>query len=578
MFSLLNLLALDTTSIILISVLVPVALIGIGIFLFFFLRSRSSKSVSELKKKYDESHSTLTSSCLSMVNRMGSLGKYSEFFRELYDDRKKQYDEILEKQDQDVENKLKSLDKLVEAKNHKEIKLALPKVTAAVDEYRKIVSDFNDELTNLLRDDTDTREASLSIKEKFRRIRDFYNSHDEELQTLSNSFNIIFSNSEKTFSEFEEYVNQAKFKDAKALLPQLDQILSAVLDVLDDLPALVTRIQSVIPNRLDDLERKYNEMVKENYVLDYLNVPEELKSMREKNAELADRLQLLDTTGIKQILDKMQSKITDILTKFDDEKEAKKTFSEIRGSLTTSTFELEKLYSRYVNSMNDYQRTYVLDRKYIDDMVALKASIEKIGFLKRDVESYVDTSAKQPYTIITKKVSEMQKEMKHVEETVNDYANYLETLKADSQMMYSGIRSYLVKLKKAEITLKEIGVDTYKEAVTPTLDKLYKEILSLDEILMNEPVNVSKAKLSYEPFAKQADELISAIENKYKECLSAQQSIVYANSYRLDYVDSRPLLDSAEQYFNEGDFVKSQDSALKVIKMFNPSNLNETHA
>ena len=133
MFSLLNLLALDTTSIILISVLVPVALIGIGIFLFFFLRSRSSKSVSELKKKYDESHSTLTSSCLSMVNRMGSLGKYSEFFRELYDDRKKQYDEILEKQDQDVENKLKSLDKLVEAKNHKEIKLALPKVTAAVD-------------------------------------------------------------------------------------------------------------------------------------------------------------------------------------------------------------------------------------------------------------------------------------------------------------------------------------------------------------------------------------------------------------------------------------------------------------
>jgi septation ring formation regulator EzrA len=546
-----------------------VALVAIVFLAIFIYKRRYRHNSDSIRKNYDIYHSQLTTDCKAMVLRLGTLGKYSDYYHTLYLERDKKYNDILNIRDNDMAISLNSLDTLIKDKNYKSVKEVEKQCDISINEFIQSVSNFNVDLTSLLREDTDTREASLSEKEKFRKIKDFYTIHQSELKPLEKSFNIIFTNSEKKFAEFNTLADQAKFAEAKAVLPELDKILDALLKIMDDLPLLETLVSSVVPEKLKSLRAEYDQLIKEEYTLDYLNIPSEIAEMEGEVSQISQQLILLDTTDVKERLDKIQERITDIKVKFERERQAKQKFIANQSTLSGSSFEVEKQYSRLMNQLPDYQKTYVIDKKYIDQMYALKNDIEAIGYLKRELDSYLDTSAKQPYTVITKKMSDMQLEMDKVNHTMSDYTDYLTSLKNTSQMVYQGLRDYYYKLKSAEHKVKvNIGVDSFTNSVAPKFFDLYKQIAAIDAIILKEPVDVNKAVELFNPFKEASIALIESIDKKADEAANAEAAIVYANAYRVEYTDSRTLLDTAEKAFNEGDFQRASSNALQVLKTF----------
>jgi len=546
-----------------------VALVAIVFFAIFIYKRRYRHNSDSIRKNYDIYHSQLTTDCKAMVLRLGTLGKYSDYYHTLYLERDKKYNDILNIRDNDMAISLNSLDTLIKDKNYKSVKEVEKQCDISINDFIQSVSNFNVDLTSLLREDTDTREASLSEKEKFRKIKDFYTIHQGELKPLEKSFNVIFTNSEKKFAQFNAFADQAKFAEAKAVLPELDKILDALLKIMDDLPLLETLVSSVVPEKLKSLRAEYDQLIKEEYTLDYLNIPDEIAEMESEISQISQQLILLDTTDVKERLDKIQERITDTKVKFERERQAKQKFIANQSTLSGSSFEVEKQYSRLMNQLPDYQKTYVLDKKYIDQMYALKNDIEAIGYLKRELDSYLDTSAKQPYTVITKKMSDMQLEMDKVNHTMADYTEYLNSLKNTSQMVYQGLRDYYFKLKSTEHKVKVvIGVDSFTNSVAPKFFDLYKKIATIDSIILKEPVDVNEAVELFNPFKEASIALIEEIDKKADEASNAEAAIVYANAYRVEYTDSRTLLDTAEKAFNEGDFQRASSNALQVLKTF----------
>ena len=559
---------LDTLTIALIASLVPVCLIIVLVVVIVLHRRKTLAGYGKMASEYQNYHDQLTSSCKNMVNRLKSLGEYSEYFRNLHNERSKQYEDILSRRDADLHKSLLELRRLRDEKNYKGFKTLLTKTRITLDDYEKAVSTFNEDLTSLLRDDIDTRESSLSAKNMLRQVRDFYSKHADELKPLKESFAVLFENAEGVFATFEDDVNQAKFKEARALLPQISSVLSAVTDIMENLPSLVAKVDNVIPESLARMEKEYQAMLQDGYVLSYLRVPEFAAKSRETLEDVRQRLTLLDTKGVKGTLDNIQSTITDVIAKFAQEKKAKESFLGNQDALSDAAFELEKRYSRHMNQIGEYERTYVLDRKYVDQMHALKDDIENIGFLKRDIDSYVETKEKQPYTVITKSISDMQSEMDKVEKTMDSYAAYLESLKKDSQAIYQDLRTLYLGLKKEEYHIRQIDLPSVTDAYSGRFAKLYEAIGNIDDIILKAPVDVSKAKTAFFPLKKECLALIDEVQKKYKDCLKAEQSYVYANAFRLEFSDSRPLLVTAEKAFNEGDFDRASDEALKVVRLF----------
>ena len=566
---------MNTVSIVLLSVLIPVAVIAITILLIIFFKRRFFKQSQNMRKDYDYYHTMLTSDCKVMVNRLGTLGKSSLEYMAMYEDRNKQYESILNKRDKDMLTALDSLDSLLSSKDFKNAKEVSKQCSHSLEAYIKAITAFNDELTNLLRDDSDTREVSIVAKEKYRKIKSFYETNQSELKLLSNSFNAIFNSTEDTFAKFDDLANEAKFKEAKSLLPQITTILDAILDIIDDLPLLVMRTTTVIPEKLQKLDATYQEMLSEDYVLDYLNIPQETATINNTLKEITEKLKVLDVDGIKETLDSMQTHINDLMTKFEEEKQAKLDFENLQNKVSDSSFDLEKKYSRLVNELPEYEQTYKLDQKYVDQMIALKNDIEAIGFLKRELDSYLDTSAKQPYTTITAKIHDMQSEMDKVKRTINDYSDYLHSLRQISQDIFTSVRSYLYHLKKAEYQVRLIGVNSYQAVLVPRFQNLYERLAQIDKLVITTPVDVPTCQSLYQDFKNDADLLLVEINKRTDEADKAEQAIVYANAFRVDFHDSRQLLDSAEAAFAEADFTRSQSVALQVIKAFGQDSLTQ---
>ena len=394
---------------------------------------------------------------------------------------------------------------------------------------------------------------------------------------MNNSFSLIFNSAEDNFAKFDDLTNEAKFKEAQTLLPQITTILDAILAIMNDLPMFVTRTISVIPEKLDKLNTIYQDMLSQNYILDYLNIPDEINDINHRLNVITERLKLLDVKGIKEELDEMQTHINDLMTKFQEEKQAKTDFENLQNKVSDSSFELEKKYIHLMNELPQYQITYKLDQKYVDQMVTLKNDIEAVGYLKRELDSYLDTSAKQPYTVITQKIHDMQSEMDKIKRTLTDYSDYLESLKTISQDIFTSIRNYYYRLKQAEYLVRTIGVNSYQAILVPRFKDLYERLSQINKLVITTPVDVPTCQSLYQDFKNDADLLLVEINKHASDANKAEQAIVYANAFRVDFQDSRQLLDSAEASFVEADFSRAQSVALQVIKNFGQDTLNSTN-
>ena len=255
---------------------------------------------------------------------------------------------------------------------------------------------------------------------------------------------------------------------------------------------------------------------------------------------------------------------------------AESDFENLQNKVSDSSFELEKRYSQLMNELPQYQITYKLDQKYVDQMITLKNDIEAVGYLKRELDSYLDTSAKQPYTVITQKIHDMQSEMDKIKRTITDYSDYLDSLKSISQDIFTSIRNYYYRLKKAEYQVRMIGVNSYHAVLVPRFKDLYERLAQLNALIITTPVDVPTCQSLYQDFKNDADLLLVEINKHASDADKAEQAIVYANAFRVDFQDSRQLLDSAEAAFVEADFTRAQAIALQVIKTFGQDSLTAT--
>ncbi|MFA6829266.1 MAG: septation ring formation regulator EzrA [Bacilli bacterium] len=557
-------------AIILICTITPIVAIMIFVLAKVFSKHRYAKTVKELHNQYDLYHTQLTVDCLSSISRLGSLGRYSNQFNIHYLERKKQYDDLLNKKDRDMSIALNSIDTLFAEKHKtKEFKEVLNQAFSSLKEYSRSVSSFSDDLNSLLHDDSQTREGILGVKETFRRIKAFYNENINELKPLEKPFSGIFHGAERTFSKYEELTNQAKYEEAKNLIPKIEKVLSALDSIKDDLPSFVSLSTKVIPEKLNRLNQDYQNLLNDGYILDYLNVDQMNSSINSILNNINEKLQVLDVTDVKSQIAQIQSCITDILAQFDNERKAKDQVVQSRDIIITSTYGIEKEYSSAIKALPINQKTFFLDRKYVEQMGSLKNDIEAISYLKRDLDSYLDTSNRQPYTIVCRKINELQIEIGKVKRTMQDYTEYINSLKSKSQDVYNGLRNYYLSLKKSQYQMKsQIGVESYVSAQNMVFRSLFGSISEIDHILVTLPVDVTKAGNAFAPFVAKCDQLINEINEKTEACKSAETAIVYANAYRIDFSDSRQMLDIAEKAFNEGDFDRAKSEALKIVKIF----------
>lgn len=544
---------------------------GVAILLaiFFAVMLLHKKSyfaaAANLRESYKELNNQLTSFCKTNLTRLETLGKHSQTLQNTYDERKKQYDEIYQRKDRAILNSLNSIDELLKDKNFRQVREIERDVEADIQAYARTISSFSADLSTLLQEDTDIHSSAVAVKSKLRQIREFYQGHSMELKGLEDSFEIILQDADNAIEKFNELADCTKYDEAKEVLKELDGILTATVSIMDQLPLLQASVTTVLPNKLDELMNTYQEMLENQYVVEYLDVERKVSDMRHELDLLRSKLAFLDISGVKDEIDALQTEITDINAAFEQEKQAKENFLHSQSYLDESTYSIESSYSRHINNIRKLQSVYLLDQKYVDQMYALKSDVESIGFLKRDLDSYLDTSNRKPYTIIMKKLSEMKSEVTKTNRTMSDYQNYLNSLKVTIDQVFSGLQECFVNLSVRRQKVRLLGVETYRVSTKPKFDRFFDTICEIAKMLEVFPLNVPEIDAKFRSFQSDCKYFLSDIDQNLEYADGAEQGIVYGNFYRIEFNDCDSMLRSAENDYQSGNFKQSFEIVSKVL-------------
>ena len=544
---------------------------GVAILLaiFFAVMLLHKKSyfaaAANLRERYKELNNQLTSFCKTNLTRLETLGKHSQTLQNTYDERKKKYDEIYQRKDRAILNSLNSIDELLKDKDFRQVREIERDVEADIQAYARTISSFSADLSTLLQEDTDIHSSAVAVKSKLRQIREFYQGHSMELKGLEDSFEIILQDADNAIEKFNELADCTKYDEAKEVLKELDGILTATVSIMDQLPLLQASVTTVLPNKLDELMNTYQEMLENQYVVEYLDVERKVSDMRHELDLLRSKLAFLDISGVKDEIDALQTEITDINAAFEQEKQAKENFLHSQSYLDESTYSIESSYSRHINNIRKLQSVYLLDQKYVDQMYALKSDVESIGFLKRDLDSYLDTSNRKPYTIIMKKLSEMKSEVTKTNRTMNDYQSYLNSLKVTIDQVFSGLQECFVNLSVRRQKVRLLGVETYRVSTKPKFDRFFDTICEIAKMLEVFPLNVPEIDAKFRSFQSDCKYFLSDIDQNLEYAEGAEQGIVYGNYYRIEFNDCDSMLRSAENDYQSGNFKQSFEIVSKVL-------------
>lgn len=547
-----------------VALIVLIIIIVVGVFIIS--RSRKKRQIKELEVKYGFIHDRLVNDDKNMIARLEFISTNNIAYLQIHQQYLERYNTILDKQDKQCFIAINSLNELATAKNFKKMKEIIESTRLSVLDFDKLVNSLNDDLWTLLKPDEEIRQLAIREKEKLRNLKDDFNNHYTELKFLEESFTLVFNAIETMFTEFEQLLDAANYDEANEKLPPISKLLDALTKMMVDLPFITTLATQVVPQRIAELQESYEKLEQEKYPLHHLQIKVTIEKMETELDDIASRLKDFKLEGVKDELDKMTDQIDIFFRQFEEEKEAKSLFDKEQADISNNTYELEREFAKLKRYLPEYKNIYVIDDKYLDQLTLIQNDIDRMSAIKRDLDTFIHSSTKQPYSILLKKMKDLQIEIKKITSTLNDFHDYLGSLKADSERAYDEIRTYYVKLKEAECKIREINVAALSDYLSLRFKQGYAYLDNLNDIINSQPIDVKKLDAVYNEAVVHIDSVLAEVATEDELSLRAEDSIVYANQYRVDFSEVRVSLNTAESAFQEADFARASSEALTVIK------------
>ena len=294
----------DQTLIIIIILIVVFVLAILSIFIFIFVRKRNyRKEVRKLEGKFQKAHILLLTQCSNYVRRLEVISHSNLLYGDKHRKYLMKFKDIRDKYDTKAQNAINNIKDLATENNYKKLKIDLPQARNIITEFETEVNELNSNLLKEIKPEDDARQKALLLQENYRRIKNEYDFHNNDLTLVSDSYETIFKLVDDKFSEFTNCIQSAQYDEANEILPKIDKILHQLSSIGRELPKLVALVNTIIPDKIASLQNAYEVMIQDNYPLHHLTVNVNIREMNDRLELLKNKIRIFDINGVQDQLD-----------------------------------------------------------------------------------------------------------------------------------------------------------------------------------------------------------------------------------------------------------------------------------
>ena len=550
-------------------VIAGLIVLGVGAFLlyhFVISRNRVKKQVRELAKKYSYLDALLIGQDSQYIHRLEIISRTNLLYVDKHEQFSRRFKEIYDNDDKFAESMLRQLNALINNKQYKNIKTVISDAKKAMKVFEDKVNAIDNDLYVLIKPEEDSRQSILKLKENYRRVKQTFYANSSDLDLVSSSINQVFDKLDQMFVDFETHIESAEYDEAQSLLPTIGKVVSALESALSQLPNLCILVNSVIPEKIADLKKNYEEVEALGLPLYNLAFSVRVGEWKTDLDIIRKKLVKLELTNIMESLDALQSEIEEVQEQLNNEQADKKYFEDHNNEIYNSVIELEKIFLRICSLLPDLYKTYVVTDERKQMVEELKQTMNILGTIKQSLDNYVHSSLKQPFSSLKTKLDELENQYNKAKEGIEEFKSYVEFLKNSSEEAYTLVFVYYYRLKQVESLLREIAIPNFVEQYKARIESCYEFLNEIDKAVKIQPIAVDEINEKVNVLKNNANDLFDEVENRFREMQLAESAVVYANRDRNHQEDVHQQLCQLEDSFYDGEFVKVYHDANAIFK------------
>ncbi len=539
---------------ILLGVVLGIIIIVIIIFLlnkYVISKKRIQKIINELDRRYEYLHGLLTGQDSQYIQRLDIIGRTNLLYIDIHATYSKKYKEVKDTADYGFQEILVELKSLCDENKNKEFFAKYKEKAPLIKKYDNAINSLNEELIAVIKPEEEAREAALVLKEKLRQVKSMFNGIESELFYVSDSFKKVFDEIESRFKKYENFIETAEYDEAKALLPDIENVLNYLEKIVGTLPQLINSATQEIPSRIENIKDKYNELTLKGYPLQNIEFNEKIKDIETRLDVCCVNIKKLNVNSVVTKIQEIDNDISRIEDEFDNEVASKEEFDQKFGSASSDFSSLETAFIKLSNSLIKIKQIYLVDETHLHNFNILKSNMDEVSKDKRRLEIYIHSKEKTPYSKLKDKVNDLSNGSKKLKEEYDSFIEYIESLKSDSENIYKDINVIFFKLKEYEGKEVSIMNSSIVLNLNPLFDDCYDCIDKIYALTKVVPIDVNKMKEHYETLLTKSNTIFNAIDEVLSYKQKTTNNVILMNRDRAKFQDINTLLTKVEvAYFN----------------------------
>jgi len=557
---------IGTGSIIAIAISGAVILIGLFVLLqiFVFSRNKVKKSLKDIERKYSYLDALLIGQDSQYIHRLEIISRTNLLFVDKYNEYSKRFKDVLDGDDKFVESMIKQLRALIQNKQYKHINVVVNDTKKALATFEANVNSLDKELYAIIKPEEEARQQILKLKENYRRIKQVFFANANDLELVAASFNKVFQKFDNYFVEFETLIEGGEYEEANNLITNISKVVNSLDKTLVDMPSLCLLANSIVPNKIKELNEEYIAVEKQGVPLFNISFKRRVAIWNDKIASIKDRLINLRIAGINDELSAIQDEIISTRDALKKEIQDKDDFSASCDNVYRLVVELEKSFVKICSILPEIRKVYIVSEEQENNIKMLSTSIDELGNAKRTLDNFVHSATPQPFSILKEKLETLKKDYQVASNQVQDFKVYLDSLKRSSEDAYAMVFAYFYHCKEVEKNLREINIPKYTEQHFITINNCYDLLNNLDKTLKNQPIDVIAVNEMVEQLKAKANKCFEDVDEHYKEMKLAESAIVFGNRDRNHQSDVHQQYLTLESLFYDGDFQHVHESASQI--------------
>jgi len=507
----------------------------------------------------------------SIINELAKLKKLKMIGQteELFERWRKEWDEIITSQLPEVEELLFDAEDYADKYRFRKAKATLIHIESILKETELQIEHIINEINHLISSEKDNSQEAEEAKQLFKKMKKGLIAHahvyGKAQPRLEEELNSILEG----LKQFDVETESGNYLIARDILSEQKDRLSSLQKKMEEIPKLLSKCQTIIPQQIQELRQGYLEMKEKGYPLNHIEFDHELKNMNEKLIQCKKQIEEGKTEGIKEGLEEINEMVETLYDMLEKEVYASHF---VKSEIVSSGEKLNMLLEQKKETEEEtmlVKQTYQLSESEIENLREIE---KKLNQLKKQYEHIVSSleQAHVAHTVLKEELEEFLNQLESTRLQHEKYREMLHTLRKDELEA----RDKVKELKRIMLDIKRTiqksnvpGVPVqFLDKVDDAQNSLEKVIQKLEEI----PLDMQAVQQNLDHAVMAIENLKSETEEMIEQVYLIEKVIQYGNRYRSRNKLLASKLTEAEKLFRNYEYTQSLEQAAAAIEEIEP--------